>query len=123
MTEKELLGLVRIYRDCYLLPVFWWYPGTCYDQKESTWVNFAFTGAFTIYLCLGGTWVPAMTEKDLLGLTKIAKSCFGDFVSYLCLNGTWVFISAENRLENGFDKFLLFWGPAARFDNFRQFGC
>ena len=49
-----------------------------------------FTGAFTIYLCLGVTWVPVMTEKELLGLdlTKIAKSCFGNFVSYLCLNGT-----------------------------------
>ena len=28
-----------------------------------------FAGAFMNYLCLGGTWIPVMTEKGLLGLT------------------------------------------------------
>ena len=31
MAEKELLGLIYVYGDCHLLPVFWSYLGTCYD--------------------------------------------------------------------------------------------
>ena len=63
-----------------------------------------------LYLCSGSTWVPVVTEKDLLELIWIAKNCFETFVSYLCLNGTWVFISTGNRLENDFDKFCCFGG-------------
>ena len=55
-----------------------------------------------VYLCFGGTWVPVITEKELLELILVVKNCFENFVSYLCLNGTWVFISAGNRLKNGF---------------------
>ena len=59
-------------------------------------------GVVAFYLCFGGTWVPVTTEKDLLGLIWIARNCFDDFMSYLCLNGAWVFISTGNRLENSF---------------------
>ena len=31
VTEKDLLRLIYIYGACCLLPVFWWYLGTCYD--------------------------------------------------------------------------------------------
>ena len=33
VTEKDLLRLIYVYGDCGLLPVFWLYLGTCYDQK------------------------------------------------------------------------------------------
>ena len=33
VTEKDLLRLIYVYGDCCLLPVFWWYLGTCYDRK------------------------------------------------------------------------------------------
>ena len=39
VTEKDLLGLNCICGVCCSLPMFWWYLGTCYDQKGSTWVN------------------------------------------------------------------------------------
>ena len=37
-----------------------------------------------IYLCLGGTWVPVVTKKGLLGLAKIAKSCF-EILCHTCV--------------------------------------
>ena len=67
-------------------------------------------GVFTIYLCLGGTWVPVVTEKGLLGLAKIATSCFEIFVLYLCLNGKfgYLFLLKINWRMVFFDKFCWF---------------
>ena len=64
MTEKDLLRLIYVYGNCCLLPVFWLYLGTCYGRKDL----FELICVFTIYLCLGGTWVHVVTEKGLLGL-------------------------------------------------------
>ena len=51
------------------LPVFWVVPGYMLRLKRVYFSkNFAFVRVFMIYLCLGGTRVPAVTEGDLFGL-------------------------------------------------------
>ena len=58
-------------------------------------------GVFTIYLCLGGTWVPVVTEKGLLGLAKIAKVVLKFCVIPVSKWYLGIYF-AENKLENGF---------------------
>ena len=36
MTEKDVLELICVCGNCCILPMFWWYLGTCYDQKGCT---------------------------------------------------------------------------------------